>query len=339
MRIRTLAVSLLLAVPLFAKDVTIDPAYGPASGGTRVTLKGDFGGFPYGLIFGGIGVGANSVERVDDHTIIATTPPHLPGNAPVALFEYDIGIGTNAVFQYLAPVPDEFERLLLPVFVPPVHGAFGSEFHTSLHVRGKDNGTGVEVWGIRTSCGIYPTCGPWDYVNQYIDTGHRPNGFKPEDFVYEGSPGRFVYVRKSRLSNLAMNLRVADVSRATENFGTEVPIVRQDQFQETIVLQGVPSDPLFRNSLWIYAAEPGIAGIYINDEYVASVTLNGPANLFSPAFATFNDFPVSVEPMTVKVIVAQAPICTCVPNKVKSWAVISVTNNDTQQFTTITPQT
>src|SRR5918993_4086704 len=134
MRRLLLSAVLLFAVPLFAHEIpfSISPASGPSGGGNEVTVKGNFGTWPYGLIFGGVSVPA---ERRDEHTLVAIAPPHLPGIVPVIVFEGDFGIETGLTYAYTGPMEDGFERLLLPVFTPPIHGAFGSEFRTELNVR------------------------------------------------------------------------------------------------------------------------------------------------------------------------------------------------------------
>lgn len=56
--------------------------------------------------------------------------------------------------------PPEFERVLLPVFTPPVHGAFRSEFHTDLVIANHGDHP-VTLYGIGNTCLILcPTATP-----------------------------------------------------------------------------------------------------------------------------------------------------------------------------------
>lgn len=312
----------LVSVSAVGAEVTsVTPSSGPASGGTKVTLKGDFAGWPYGVVIGGIGA---VTEHVDDHTLIATTPVHLPGKAPIGLFEYDIVLGTKFAFTFEGPVPEEFARLLLPVFTPPTQGAFGSEFHTELRMM-RTQPTSVSFYGIAQSC---PFAGcTWDYLNQAFELGHFSNGVKPDKFKYDGTPGRFVYVSREKLDAFAATLHVRDVTRSELNFGTEVPIVRSDRFATRILLQGVPTDPRFRSRLLMYAAERAQVTITVERRAPVTRTLEAGADIFAPAYADFSDFPIGVEPVNVTI-----------DSAVPIWALVSVTNNDTQLITTITPQ-
>ena len=56
---KRLLLLLALALPLFAQtQYTITPNRGPVTGGTEVTIKGEFGQWPYGVIFGDTSVPA-----------------------------------------------------------------------------------------------------------------------------------------------------------------------------------------------------------------------------------------------------------------------------------------
>jgi hypothetical protein len=116
--------SLLIALPMLAETpYTIAPGAGLATGGTRVTLHGDFGFGIYGVIFGDDP--ATTTTKIDDHTLTAITPPHSPGIVEVWLFEYDIGVPMGLTFEFVGDDPPvTYERVLLPILTPPVHGAW-----------------------------------------------------------------------------------------------------------------------------------------------------------------------------------------------------------------------
>ena len=67
------------------------------------------------------------------------------------------------------------------------------------------------------------------------------------------------------------------------------------------------------------------------------VQLQPGKNIFEPAYAQFTDFPVPVDPRstsTIQVTIEQPQDIIAGP---PMWAFITVTNNETQQITTITP--
>lgn len=276
---------------------------------------------PPQLFFGGIP--ALSARIVDEETITAVTPPRLPGTVDVHL-EQDDGVARDRrAFTYTGEIEEAFERLLVPIFVGPVNGAHGSIFYTQLRAAA-NGGVPVLVWGLVPQC-IVTCIFPDEYESPFRVTAN------PDDngFEHTGRPGKFLYVPKSMLADLYMNLRVYDASRSTLNFGTEIPIVRSDEFTSApIRLLGVPLDPVFRNSLRIYADEPTTAEVkFAHSNETHMVELRPGLNMFDPAHAAFSGFNM-VGGMTDLTVTAPVPI----------WAFISVTNNETQLITTISPQ-
>ena len=335
--IRTL-ILLLTTVPIFAAHVpfSLSPASGPRSGGTPVIIRGTFASVRHEVYFGG--VPARSATRLDEHTLAVVTPPHFDGEVDVTIhFGRGEVVPAALTFAYTGPPPlAEFERLLLPVFVPPLQGAFGSEFRTTFHASAKHAAT-IPLFGLKPSCRPV-MCVPdaEDDAAVFVGANGAP------DLVANGTPGRFVYVPKENLRSLAANLRAADTSRAAHNFGTELPIVREGDFAEdVIVLNGVPTDPRFRNTLRVYAAS-GTA-VFIEIESVpGSIRLdlrkNDPEDPFEPAYGVFTAFPVGLGQVRVT-ITGQTAFGPSPPIYLAPiWGFISVTNNDTQMITTITPQ-
>ena len=241
----------------------------------------------------------------------------------------------------LAAQEDNTERLLLPVFMPPVHGAHGSEFRTELRMANTGENP-IFLLGIQGDCVFI--CPP---IPVYILEAGAEAG--PGDFALNGSPGRFLFVPDDQVSSLSMNLRVHDVTHQAENFGTEIPIVRENQFVDgPISFVGVPTDPRFRSSLRIYASFPMDVLVTVGNRAPVRVALTGPVitfppttfpDLSKPAYGFFSDFPTDGQP--VRVTVEPDPsiiIISLFPFETPIWAFITVTNNDTQVITTITPQ-
>lgn len=323
---------LLAALPLAAQSsYTITPSSGPTSGGTTVTIKGNFGQWPYGVIFGGISVPAT---RVDEHTLTAVTPPNMPGPRSVVIFEYDIGINSDLKFEYIGPPPEDYARLLLPVFTRPVHGAFGSIFMNHLIVM-NFGGSTASLYGLLERCSPI-MCVGIEEQDRYDLIPHADTG--AGTFDPNGNPGRFMYVKKDQLKGLAMNLRVYDTTRAALNFGTEMPIVREDEMVlNRIVFTGVPTNPRFRNTLRIYSTFPFDAIVTVGNRAPVRVRMSDSTGVYDPSYAIFSDFPTDGTLVNVT-IDAELDFQTLLPVDVPMWAMITVTNNETQVISTITPQ-
>ena len=308
------------------------PRSGPQSGGTLVTITGAFGSWPYDVVFGDQFVPG---FRVNETTLVAVTPPGS-GQVPVRIFEYDVYIDTNIVFTYVHGPADDQERILLPLLTPPVNGAGGSRFHTELRAINRIDWEPTDIFGLAPSCS--GNCQPPSYEANPITL--LPRGeLLPVHVAYDGGPGRFLWVAKNAADRLWLNLRVYDSTRSANNFGTELPVVRERDFfrDMPIFFSGVPTDPQFRTTLRIYATAPTTITVVVDaagSPKETKVTLRPGMNLVDPAYAQFSDFPSNVGEIRVALTPpapGQAGFAT------PYWAFLSVTNNDTQFITTIRP--
>lgn len=331
--IRRIALALFVALPLMAQTpYSITPSAGSTAGGTVVTIKGDFGTWPYLVFFGSEWVNAT---RVDEHTLVATTPAHLPDTVKVTIFEYDLSFETGLTFTFFGGAPPAFERVLLPIFTPPVHGAFGSEFHTDLRIAIRGTGT-VSFYGLHWPC-PFPECDELPADEPYQVRAGQTAG--PDDVKTTGNPGQFLWVKKDSGAVLSMNLRVHDVTRDALNFGTEIPIVSDSEWvNDRIVFSGVPRDPRFRLTLRIYGQFPFTALVKVGDREPVRVPLSENGGLFDVPYAAFSDFPSTPFLERVTIEAEQNLILPIAPIEVPMWAMITVTNNETQAISTITPQ-
>lgn len=251
--------------------------------------------------------------------------------APIALFAALPSFAqTPMTISTSSGIPESYERILLPVFTPPVHGAFGSEFRTDLRIMHSFGEPEVTLYGVSPIC---ITCLPPPENAPLVLQPREEIG--PEGIVYNGSPGRFLYASPGEAPLLAMNLRVYDVTRDAMNFGTEIPVVRQSDFvmKNHLTLLGVPTDPRFRNTLRIYADRRLPFLVTVGDREPVSIRLESGRDVFDPAYAVFDDFPIGSQPVRVTIKV-DSPLAVVMP----FWAFITVTNNETQMITTITPQ-
>ncbi|HEX2833806.1 MAG TPA: IPT/TIG domain-containing protein [Thermoanaerobaculia bacterium] len=326
-----------LSLPLFA--YTIAPASGPTTGGTEVTITGDLPELAYGVLFGS---SSALTQRIDAHTLLAITPAHLPGTVEVEIFSLGRILTTDLKFTFVGDVPSDLERVLLPIFINPVKGQFGSEFVTAFAVQ-LVRGNSAKIHGLRFRCTFICPPIPVDDLAVLLtpqgpraEVGITPGNILGGDLVTNGNPGRFLYLPRSEVANVAMNLRVFDRSRAAQNYGTEIPIVASSRFVdgEDLTLLNVPTDSRFRSTLRIYGTASGSVRIRLQPDkgapLDATATLTAGTNLYEPAVATFTDFPANAGLVTVTI--------RRLDGDAQLWAFVSTTNNDTQLITTVTPQ-
>lgn len=234
-----------------------------------------------------------------------------------------------AALLFAAPLLAQDERLLLPIFTPPVVGAFGAEFHTDLTV-GNLGKTVLSLSGLAYDCEVIISCPP---TPDRIDM-QPERVLRSQELVHNGGPGRFVFLEKEDLSRLTMSLRVFEVTRDGLNLGTEMPIVRESEFvNDRIVFPRVPIFPWYRSALRVYAASPVDVLVKAGSQPAVRLHLSGAVDPFDPAYAVLTDFKgVGFARVTVEVDEQNSE------TPVPIWAFITVTNNQTQAITTITPR-
>ena len=246
-----------------------------------------------------------------------------------------------------AQQPLLYERVLLPVVAPaPIPGAFGSSWVTGLWMR---NGAAVpvRVLGYAYNCAL-PECTPEGTPPLNPGATIRP--------VTGGLQGRLFLVERQFADQIAFGLRFRDLSRQSQTWGTEIPVVREKEFRsDRVSLLDVPVTPGFRRMLRVY----GLDGLNLGDARVrvrayrldpnitepesAPPTLLGQAefqlslfaNEFFPAYLAISDFSTIASLGDAQRI---ALIIEPVTPGLHLWAFATVVNDVTQHATVISPQ-
>jgi hypothetical protein len=345
-----LTASTALASPVIT---SVTPNVGPTSGGTTVLIRGT--GFSNNCIICSPpfadpavffdGVRADAVF-IDSSTLEAVTPPHVPGSVDVMVSQHD-GSDPNHYtlvdgFTYEGNVYDTYDPVLFPVFSPPVFGQGGSEFRTTAKFWNKSLDHPITFYGLDISCTLIDP--PIQPQNPFTLQPRQEQALNlwPE---CSQTTGKLFYVPKGE-NSLAGSLRVWEVSRQSDNHGVEIPVVQREDFdEESIALIDVPTDPKFRLTLRVYGLNRGSS--FVNVTFggnLVQLPLQFSGNFFEPSYAVFTEFPpvpgghVPVPPfMNVLVEVPRGPGGVVIPGT-PIWAFITVTNNETQHITTITPQ-
>lgn len=240
--------------------------------------------------------------------------------------------------------PADFTTTLVPLVTQGLRGAHGSVWDSELYVfNGSHLPLRMPGFSDSPVLPIEPSI-----VIQPHTTMHL--GLYPRD----GADGAFLYIPNTMVSTTKMSLRVRDTSQNATSLGDEVPVVRVDQAAHALTIFDVPVDPKYRATLRIYgftpAPMPVRVAIYPEIGVPAlrqfDVTLNGIVN------AAFDPFPlhpayIALDPLgdairasivrRVRIEITNfAPIITPPPAKI--WAFVSLTNNETNQVTIVTPK-
>lgn len=143
-----------------------------------------------------------------------------------------------------------------------------------------------------------------------------------------------------RVENMQFNITARDTSRETHTWGAEIPVARLSRFrEENLELLGIPTAPAFRRHLRLYALAENITLAVRVWDSVANAT--APLDEKTYHFTLHNnhatvafeqEFPTVFRTSRVRLQIER------IAGSGRFWAFISVTNNDTQHITTISPQ-
>ena len=249
--------------------------------------------------------------------------------------------------------PKDFDKLLLPViFNGQVPGAFGSLWVTQLSLTNVGD-SGLPVVGYDpTPGGCSSFCVPPDPIPPHATIYPTYRGARAV------IPGDFLWVGKSRATELGVTLRVQDISRQSQTWGTSIPVIAESRaLTARVSLTDVPMRAEFRNLLRVYDFEPNIGHSFVVRVYAVQPSQQIPFTNTTAdqllvelvaAFATpdFNgstivargyyELSLSALPQLAnaeRIRVEIEPISA----DLKYWAFVSVTNDATQHVTLITP--
>lgn len=355
----------VLALPARAQSTpapvitSIEPRTGSTDGGTRVTIRGANLSLPPNfacvlpcptkVLFGGI-EGTTVDER--NTSVTVKTPARDAGSVDI---ELRTGDGRSATmrnaFTFAAAANPGYEALLLPVYLDgTVTGANGSRWKTEFWIR---NYGSAPVLLAPWDCPAGEVCPAVFPLTRTLSPGETirnlPAFFRPPTV----NTGRLLYVPEDGADQVATSLRLAEESRAALDAGTEIPVVREEDFlTSTAYLTSVPLNGSFRLMLRVFEMAQTEARFHVRIyeqfeglgaqlplreiELVATTTETGQFRL-APAYGQYADIGtlllnpvprpallrIEVEPLTRGSIF---------------WPLITITNNDTQRTTLVTPQ-
>ncbi len=266
---------------------------------------------------GGVTVEPTSDPAAGSDYIALPVPPHAPGFADVTVSNgTQTLVAKNAVYYFDNAAPPDlavFERVLFPVLFNS-RGANGSDWRSEA---------------------LMASTAPW-HVPTFSDGAFISNEVR----AWPGQPqypyGTALLVPRAESDNLWFALRVRDVSRAAEGFGTEIPVVRESgMFSGTMTLLDVPLDPAYRVKLRIYAfgemETDDVGRISGFGTFVMHRSCSGAASCASTPWYAEIDLPVRGDDERANLYVTPPA------GAGLAWAFATVTNNETQQVTVVTP--
>jgi hypothetical protein len=340
-RVSAVLLSLLCAVTAFGQVAApviqnVSPSSGPIAGGTHITITGielnpSCGAYMIACV-PVVKIGGREAEIIERSSsrLVVIAPPGSHGRVDV---EVTTPGGTSRLSRAFSYGATDFVRLLLPVFIEgEVSGDRGSRWATELRGFHRDNDAARVTGDPAANAG----------------TISGRTAFTPPVSTSRQGAGRFLYVADEDLQAVVLNLRARDVSRDAENLGTEIPVVGLEQTfagGADITLVNVPTEAGSRQKIRIYD---------FDGEYGRSVTVrvyadDGATLLASREIALSegevnSDYPAhpgqgEIDLNFISELAGAERVTVVIetPEEGRFWAFATVTNNETQLITTVTP--
>jgi hypothetical protein len=314
----------------------VGPDFG--EGETRVRIFGPFG---YATpdeppqVFAGDALAADVVEAYN--YVEATLPAQAPGAVDVVVRKGSKEWRLPGGFLY---VPEtEFERILVPVYSRVlVPGSNGSSWASTLQLF-NGNHVPIQSW-----IDLFDP----DGFCQWLCTGFPPvlpgeEWSPPMLWRDESVPAVMLYLHRTLAEHVSLEARVRDVSRQDSTWGTEVPVVRMTRVRRPARLIDVPLTAGFRVMLRVYGLRPdaGSATVRFFNPETNALLHTIPLELTPPS----HSFPLMTQPRYAQVALLESlPELRGVPrvrievDGQDVWALASVTHNESQHVTLVSPQ-
>jgi len=249
----------------------------------------------------------------------------------------------------------EYEKVLLPSVVNvPQPGSFGSRWVTRLTVTNPTSHDVDEYYALLYSSevqqGVQPMSTPLP-ANSTVEVSTL------QDDPGVGRRGIFYFIDRRFIDQIQISLRVQDLSRQSQTWGTAVPVVRERQFvNRAVTLNDVRVDATSRMALRIYsldATKPSKVRVSLYG-FRAGLMANTPPDVLlgSAEFDLRRFTPIgpgvdnpAPNYFEVPQLEAIAPVAGYDRVRVdvtpldtsRIWAFASITNNETQHVTIIAP--
>jgi len=345
---RALALALtffaLSSVASAAPSITeVHPPAGFPWGGTQVTIQGtdllgepfrfcyDLTPCPITVLFGDV---PGDVGSAFPTHITVTAPAHVRGVTSVRIKvagRPDAHLPDAFNFTDLAAefASGDWTELFVPVSANDVPGAYGSIWRTELNVHNPTEFT-VPLDGYLCDAPNASAC-----PRVSLSPGQTKS-----IMLYPGrGEGGTLWVPNGIVDQLSLSLRVRDLSRNADDWGTELPVVRWAMRAFVQRLLDVPTDPRYRVLLRAFGGSSAIVRVHpLSGTDVLDELRFGPGENYNG---------VVIDPITPAVrasgrervrVVVEFPPGPLDDPPTGGWAFISLTNNQTQHVTIISPQ-
>ncbi|HKS25862.1 MAG TPA: hypothetical protein VJZ76_23930 [Thermoanaerobaculia bacterium] len=259
--------------------------------------------------------------------IVVVVPPHAAGAVDVTLERGAETLTATAALDYYVPdqTPDLafFEPVVFPALLTGA-GAFGSQWTTDVALRSNFNTVpGLALPIVPAFFDSVPA------VASVTVTGANV------------PPGMVLYVARQFAPRVFFNVIARDLSKQSEAFGTEIPVVREkDLYDRPFDILQVPTDPRFRVALRVFRTDGGQTAHLRIFAFAAVQPLVDAEVSLTPGPFGYSSLNMPDLVQSIPQLAGKGPLRIEIDGETGRRvisALVSVTNNSTQHVTVIAP--
>ena len=258
---------------------------------------------------------------------------------PVKLFLLSLVLAVSAVAQS----QPQYEQVLAPFDTMQFGGLLGTQWRAELWVRNDGN----------QAVNLFPETCYWlgrpETCLTRIDIPARSTVLADVAATTADQPGVFLYVPSERVKDVSFHLRIRELTRASESFGTSIPVVPVSDFpRDRATLLNVPMQFGNRIHLRVYTPDAAssrfIVRIYADPgdvllkerTFVHALPTDPPAPLhWAPMIDVSAAFGGLIADR-VRVVIEREPLTVGPTNSF--WPMLTITNGRSNHVTVVTPR-
>lgn len=236
---------------------------------------------------------------------------------------------TAATAATLSGDSGPFERLLVPISVSEVPGAYGSVWSTELWYR-NNSSVPVAVFPLEISDAV-----PTTKLTELLRVPHRP----------PNAPGQFLFLSPPAGDQVQFDLKLLNSADPVGGWGTRLPVVRESEFGRVISLINVPTASAYRCALRVYGLPEDVPAGEVLDVRIYSYKEKLLASVELPFDVVSPDVPVHAAMLSLGDSLSEIRQVDRVRVEVESrsgrakiWAFVAAVSNATQNVSVITPR-
>jgi len=310
-------------------NLSCTPDYSRPEGGVEVFIRtNNFHRFKTPQVFFG-GVPSPRVTVINPDLVSAVAPAHAAGIVDVTMTDGDVVLRSYSPFAY-EPL---LEEILIPVAYLPIQANYGTRWVSEISVyNDSDDPVPIDP-EICSFIGLYSDCSK---SARHVPP-HSSMRIEPWS-AYANYPELLLLPPADHADRLHFTVRLRETSRDPDGPGTEIPVVRSRDFQQKQVwLSSIPTSTRFRSTLRVYTRWSTVT-VRVKDNTTGELLKEWSIPRF---------FPTDSDPLgtvTIPGLLEAAEVRSHekVRIEVESgspvWALLTLTDNESQHLQIFTPQ-